>query len=472
MATQRAVAAKSFGSNIVGIVGVQPMFGSKIDSPLSGTPLVPNTAGGMLDKIIEFRPPYTLMPMQEFYLADRMKGNPSPDDMVEGMKYGGGVVHFYASALQGAFWLNQLLQGTVVSMPFLALADPVLDGVTLSAATPYTTFTDDIQPKNQLAAVTVDPVPPSGLTSVQLTLTVGSAVSGDTPITLIGRDLNNSQLRETVTILDGQTTVKTRRWYSELKTLVSPKAVTGLTITGNPELYDHVVSLARDFGEGLSFEVREGSPDLPITYSDMFVTGGSVVLENVARMFFRVFAHQVFPRESMSGVYGVATDITSFGRFVLNQIPKWGMSLEIESEDYSDMNRVYPVEIVGFNLNQTLSPPSTSNAESFFYPKIVRQGNRDVNWNAVVDHTLEANFDQFVGGPRFKSIITAVSKPFGGRYSGMVFEAPRTQMISFPRRIANNLGQFNQMISGRATGISAAGNDEGKMRVINAMMTL
>ena len=477
MATQRAVPAKNFGSDIVGIVGRQPAFGTMITEPLDASKM-PNADAGMLDKVVEFRPPYSLIPMQEFYNADRMKGSASPDDMVEGMKSGGGVIHFYADALQGGFWIKVLLNGTVTSAKFAALAESVLENQALAGGTKITVPAAE-QPKTQLGKVTADPVPPSGLNSVQLELTLGGShtLTDDLPLALVGRDLNNSVLRETVTIAKGTTSKKTRRWYSEINTVTPPDTlpITGsptLSITGDPELYDHQVAFTRSIGNGLTLEVREGNPDLPVTYGDVYVLGGSLVLENVARMLFRVFANQVFTREGMARVFGEATDLTNFGRYTFNSIPKWGMSLTIESEDFPEMDRVYPVEMVGFYMNQTLAPPDTAYAESIFYPKVVRKGNRGIGWNAVVDHTLEANFDQFVGGPRFKSIVTAVSKPFGGRYSGIVFEAGRTQMTSFPRRVTTRLGEIKQVISGRATGQTAKGNDEGKMRVINEMATL
>lgn len=473
---ERAVPAKNYGSDILGIVGRQTAFGSVITEPLDNLK-APNADAGMLDKVVEFRPPYSLTPMQEFYLADRMKGSPSPDDMVAGMLSGGGVIHFYADALQGGFWIKVLLNGTVTSTKFAALADPMLTTSAMTAGTAIS-IPDAVQPKKQLEDVKADPVPPSGLRSCQLTLTLGGGhtLTKPLPVVLVGKDLNNSVLRETVTFAIGDTTKKTRRWFAECNTatptLIEASGAPTLSITGDPVLHNHEVAFTREIGNGLTLEVREGSSDLPVTYGDLFVLGGSVVLENVARMLFRVFANQVFPRLSMAGDYGKATDVSNFDRFTLSAIPKWGMSLEIESEDYPEMNRVYPVEIVGFNLGQTTMPPTTAYAESITYPKIVRGGNREIGWNAVVDHTLEANFDQFVGGPRFKSIITAVSKPFGGRYSGIVFEAGRTQMTSFPRRVTNNLGIVKQMVSGRATGRTAAGNDEGKMRVINELAML
>ena len=93
-------------------------------------------------------------------------------------------------------------------------------------------------------------------------------------------------------------------------------------------------------------------------------------------------------------------------------------------------------------------------------------------WNAVVDHTLGSDFDQFVGGPYFKSTISATSKPYGGQYTAMVFEAPNTQMTQFPRRIANDLGEILQAITGKALGKGASGNDEGSMRIINSLASI
>ena len=447
MATQRAVAAKSFGTNIVGIVGAQTAFGTKVSD-----------VSGMRSQIVEFRPPYTLTPHREFYPADRMKGSPSPDDMVEGMESGGGSIHFYADPLASGFWIARLLGGTVTSTPFAALSDPIAIGNV------------DSQPKAQLAAVTTAPIPPLGLRSAKLTLTYSSAPSAG-EVVIVGRDLNGSRLQENL-VADGSASVFTpRRFYGEVISVIPDS---GLTISGTPALHNHEIAFTKDVGEGLTLEVQEGNVDLPITYQDMFLIGGGLFLENVVRLQVETFAHKVFPRESIAGT-GTATPLTTpFSRLSSQAlIAKWGMSLEIESEDFRAMDRVYPVEMIGFNLNELLAPPMTAYAESPTYPKVVRKGNRSIGWNAVVDHTLEANFDQFVGGPRFKCVVTAVSKPYGGQYHGIVFEAGRTQMISSPRRIANNLGEVKQLISGRATGQgSVLGNDEGTMRIINSQATL
>ena len=124
-------AAKNYGTNILGIAAEQRDYFTPVEtsgvrpltrSPNSATVSTDLNVGldnpadfGLYPNVIEFRPPYSLTPVKEFYPVERYKGNPSPDPSIGGMQMGAGEIHFYLDPTTVAFWLKHLLQTTTLT---------------------------------------------------------------------------------------------------------------------------------------------------------------------------------------------------------------------------------------------------------------------------------------------------------------------------------------------------------------------
>ena len=485
----------NFGTNIVGAVQKQSAF---------DTNLTAFTAADA--KLIEFRPPFTLQPVREFYPANRMKGNPSPDPMVEGMQMGSGLIHFYADPRTTPFWLAELLMADPAETISQNLDDitgtrssPFGDSTTpdpLRAAGAYTSGTmlaaldEANQPFKRIethatfAAGTslTDIKYPTGLRATQLVFTFGSASTGSRKIEIEGTDLNDTPINETLNrtditaaITDGDAAdvMTTKRWYKTITkiTVTDSASATNddLTITAKLGTYYHRLKFTKEVNEGLTIEVHEGNSNLPMTYRGGFVTRGILNLEKVVRFIAMIFASRAEPRRSISGST-TGTSLSTFTRQKPQFIADWGMGFEILDSPGlpTDLIGQHRIANSQFAIDNLIAPPATKFAEDFNYPKCVRKANRDLMFSTSVDHHASLNFDQFVGQGNFKSVISGITRPFAGPYMAIRFIADNSQLVSFPTREVNELEEVIQNLTVRLNiGESIDGNDEAFLEIYN-----
>ena len=454
------VLPKNFGQDLVAIIGNQPAFGTPITDPAQ-----------MDQTLVEMRLPVGFNPIREFYPAPRLNASNDPDPFVLGMKFASGMWDFYGDARQSGKWLNRLLQGTPVTTRLDPGTSPTFTGfpVVPSYNVVFDTSkapTASKQPGKCLDAerkktTGIGPLLARGISGMQLQFKFAGSAAGGREVMITGKDQNGTRLAEKLSWTDSDvaTAKSTRRYFQEFKFTVkdtSPSGTTAvagtLVVTGFTNLYHHKLVFSRDIGNGMTVEIQEGNRDTPTTFSNVFSTRGILTLEDIARFRVGLFAHDYETRTGIAGVFGEGTDLSGFTRLTPKMIPKQGFSFEIQSDDYPDMDGVYPVEVVSFALDNSIRPPRTAYAENFTYPKCVRGAKRNIGWQAIVDHTVEADFDKLVGDAyRFQSIISAVSKPTGGQYTGFRFDMPQAQMISFPARVYQDLGEVKQAITGRGT---------------------
>ena len=485
-------AAKNYGTNLLGIVAEQQDYFSPIRLP-SASP-DPAVVKSLYPNVIELRPPYTLTPTRQFYEVERLKGNASPDPSIPGMLMGQGELNFYLDPNLSDFWLKHLLQtqtettlrfgGNGTNAGNDSEASPNDDGgeyrlhsndISFSSST----VSIDTQPKDRLLGFVqpdnrADPRDFTNLNAAKLKIKPKSA-GGKTSYRLTGRDQNGASLSEVIEFpSSGVVPVISRFAYRD------EVAFTG--ISGNKsidwvnadlsELYEHTLTFSSDVSEGLSLEIQEGNTDTPIVYNGMLVQRGVFMLEEVARMQLMVIANEVIPREAMHGG-DEATDVENFKRLDFDGIPAPGMSWEVKGDNVpADMRGAYRIAQIAMAIDNRLEPPATSFADDFFYPKPVRKRNRELQMQVAIDHSAEADFDQFVGGLTFESVFTAVSRQYGELYKGIQLTTEQTQLINNPTRVVNNLGEVLQQIVFRGhIGNNPDGNDEATLKVVNGNAT-
>ena len=481
-------AAKNYGTNLLGIVAEQSDYFSPIQL-VSDTP-DPDTVASLYPNVIELRPPYTLTPTRQFYEVERLKGNASPDPSIPGMLMGQGELNFYLDPQQADFWLKHLLQTTTVSSvkgkrhSMHAAHDLDTDLVIATSKQPVDLLSSDKKSATE-ETVTIDTnsdnadvtthrfyaFPFTGLRAAKLSIATGAAAK----LRITGVDHNDAPLTED---LDTDTTAVSTNFYYKDKVRISRVSGSGDITTVHAdlsELWLHTLKFSSDVSEGLTLEIQEGNKDTPIIYNGMLIQRGIFTLEEVARMQMSVIANEVLPRAALhsreSGAVG--TNLDNFDRTDFKAVPAPGMSWEVQGDDVPvAMRGVYRIAQIAMAIDNRLEPPATSFAEDFSYPKPVRKRNRELQMQVAIDHSKEADFDQFVGGLTFRSLFTAASKSYGDAYRAIRLITEQTQLINNPTRVVNNLGEVLQQIVFRGhIGNDPDGNDEATMEVLNTNET-
>ena len=482
-------AAKNYGTNIVGIAAEQFDYFTPVVTSVTPTPTTTEPSDlattkqpgdfGLYPNIIEFRPPYSLTPVKQFYPVERYKGNPSPDPSIPGMQMGAGEIHFYLDATSAGFWLKHLLQATEVYSFAFGLYEIIPSHDFTGGALVAATITDDKQPKGLLAAVAAPtihasehssstpyaPKPPETMTAARINFSQAGTYVID------GRDHNGAPVNETRTV-SGSGGVS-RHYYERIENISSESASANACVVSASvtDVYEHTLSFVSEVSEGLTLEVREGNIDTPITYNGLLVSRGILTLEDVSRFRALVIANEAHPRQAMHG--GVDGSVTSnLKRLDFHAIPAPGMSWEISGDNVpADYQGTFRVASIGMAIDNRIAPPRTAYAETFFYPKPVRKMNRELQLQVAIDYSKEADFDRFVGGFTFESTLSAVSKPFGGAYRGIKVKGNQCQIVNNPTRIAGDLGEVLQQIVTRMhIGDNEDGNDEAEITIINTEM--
>ena len=490
--------AENYGSNAVAIVGKKTAYETAIIAHASMRP-----------EIVELRPPLTLQPIRNFYRADRFKGSPSPDPLVPGMQMGGGLMHFFGDAHVLAFWLGETLMygsTSLIGYKLPALTDPIMAAGAYTSGTAISSIPAAAnQPGKQLSDDSpvmatkqdADPISvtlPSGLRAAQLIFLFGGTATGGRKIEITGKDHNDTVLRDVIeeaniaaaagSLKSGVArTMKSNYWFKDVTSIkITDSGTTPVSgtvaITGNPETYFHRLKFTKEVNEGLIIEVHEGNRNTPTTYDRSHITRGilSLLPDNVISAAFEIFSSLVRPRESIAGA-SVGTDLTDshFKRPDPNFIPDWGTSWEIlESSGVpSDMVGQHRIGGSNFIINNMLRPPKTRFAETTTYPKVVRGANRDLMLALEVDHYAEADFDQFVGGSDFKSVLSFVSRNYGQRYQAIRCIGDNTQIVNFPSRPILDFGEVIANLALRMNiGNTSGGNDELTIEIFNDSATL
>ena len=489
-------AAKNYGTNIVGIAAEQrdyftPVVTSEVTPDLTATAPADDVLNpgdsGLYKNVIEFRPPYSLTPVKQFYPVERYKGNPSPDPSIPGMQMGAGEIHFYLDATSAGFWLKHLLQATEVITHAFGLYQIILSHDFTGGGLDAGTITDQKQPKELLAAVaaptvapsegTYAPKPPEGMTAARINFSQAGTYVID------GRDHNGAPVNETRTV--GASGGVSRHYYELIENISSASASANACVVSASvtDVYEHVLSFVSGVSEGLTLEVREGNIDTPITYNGLLVSRGILTLEDVSRFRALVIANEAHPRQAMHGgtegtnllgTPDATPALDPFKRLDFHAIPAPGMSWEIGGDNVpADYQGTFRVASIGMAIDNRIAPPRTAYAETFFYPKPVRKMNRELQLQVAIDYSKEADFDRFVGGFTFESTLSAVSKPFGGAYRGIKVKGNQCQIVNNPTRIAGDLGEVLQQIVTRIhIGDNPEGNDEAEITIINTEPTV
>lgn len=326
---------ENFGTNALAFVGKQKTFENQI-SQVVPTGTDPSDAAyipGLRKEIVEIRPPLMLQPFQNFYPADRLKGNPSPDRRVVGMKGGGGMAHFFADPGTLAFWLGELLMYDEMTssignaLPALS-ADLFANAAYKVDGTPLAAVGDAAQPFKQIetegtsAGFMADQgiysasnkriLYPSGLRAARLIFTFTGAAGGRI-ITLRGIDHNDTPLTDRILVKSvassGTPVVKSSRWFKRVDEMIIRRSVSTGTgalgtvkVTADPETYYHELRFTKEVNEGLTMEVHEGNEKTPVTYAGGHIRRGVLAIEPVVRMLFDFIFNRAFPRQSIAGV--------------------------------------------------------------------------------------------------------------------------------------------------------------------------
>ena len=264
-------AAKNYGTNILGIAaeqrdyftpvvtsGVRPLTRSPNSTAPDGmTASLAADPGadkddpkdfGLYPNVIEFRPPYSLTPVKQFYPVERYKGNPSPDPSIPGMQMGAGEIHFYLDATSAPFWIKHLLQAAGVTTLVFGVHSPTTDiTLNLSAGSDSAFGTPSpigsmnepkevLQGSNNFAAV-----PPEGMTGCKLHLTFATTTAD---IEVSGRDHNGAPVSEVLSDTATRTEQTTRFYYAD-EVKIATKATTDLAIGSIDydlsDVYEHTV---------------------------------------------------------------------------------------------------------------------------------------------------------------------------------------------------------------------------------------
>ena len=520
-------AAKNYGTNILGIAAEQDDYFTPVElsgetpdiskSKLKGGTDATDPDYGLYPNVIEFRPPYSLTPVKEFYPVERYKGNPSPDPSIPGMQMGAGEIHFYLDATSAGFWLKHLLQTTDVAStgfgtytPSTAIALTLAAGMTagefgagsallatdqpkavIQHSTNYATVVADTDlfgdvANSNLHERYIDTSElPEGMTACQLKLTFATTSTAD--IQVSGRDHNGAPVSEVLSSTATRLTQTTKRYFADDVT-VSKKGTGTLAVSAVDyvlsEVFEHKLGFVSDVSEGLTLEVREGNIDTPITYNGLLVSRGILTLEQVSRFRALVIANEAHPRTSMwggttgtklkgreadSSATPAITELDPFDRLDFHAISAPGMSWKLSGPNLpSGYEGTFRVASMGFAIDNRIAPPRTAYAETFFYPKPVRKMNRELQLQVAIDYSKEADFDRFVGGLTFESTFSATSKIYADAYRGILVKGNQCQIVNNPTRIAGDLAEVLQQIVTRMhIGDDADGNDEAEITIIN-----
>ena len=243
------------------------------------------------------------------------------------------------------------------------------------------------------------------------------------------------------------------------------------------KVWEHLLVPVSSVSEGLSLEVQEGNRDTPIVYNGTLISRGILRLEPVARFQAMVIANEALSRQSLqvdsSGDrLEKGIDLEPFDRLPFHAIPDCMMAWNIPKEDNPNVpapfKGLYRVASMGLAIDNRIAPPVTKNAKLFRYPKPVRKANRELQSQVVIDHSKEADFDRFVGGLAFRSEFCAITKIYGQVLRGIYVKFKQSQMISYPTRQVNGVGEMTQAIVTRThIGTSGSGNDEVEIVIIN-----
>ena len=516
-------AAKNYGTNILGIAAEQDDYFTPVElsgetpdiskSKFKGGTDATDADYGLYPNVIEFRPPYSLTPVKEFYPVERYKGNPSPDPSIPGMQMGAGEIHFYLDATSAGFWLKHLLQTTSVAStgfgtytPSTAIALTLAAGATagefgagsalLSTDQPkaviqdsanYATVVGDTDLFGDAANTAyIDTSEfPEGMTACQIKLTFADSTAD---IQVSGKDHNGAPVSEVLKDSAGGRTDQTTKRYFADDVTVSKKGTGTLAVSAVEyvlsEVFEHKLGFVSDVSEGLRLEVREGNIDTPITYNGLLVSRGILTLEQVSRFRALVIANEAHPRTSMwGGTTGtklkgreMATGVTAldpFDRLDFHAISAPGMSWKLSGPNLPPgYEGTFRVASMGFAIDNRIAPPRTAYAETFFYPKPVRKMNRELQLQVAIDYSKEADFDRFVGGLTFESTFSATSKIYADAYRGILVKGNQCQIVNNPTRIAGDLGEVLQQIVTRMhIGDDPDGNDEAEITIINTEAT-
>jgi len=497
-------AAKNYGTNVLGIVAEQSDYDEgRLIFPKKPTSTNINSLSaasgvngrGLKKNLIEFRPPFTLTPVKQFYEVERLKGNPTPDPSIPGMQMGAGELNFYLDPTLAPFWLKHLLQATSVTSTSFGAVTVGTSGIsTLAAGADSTKFgaashvDENKQPKDILQLGTsvdasdtakLDLTPTEGMVAARIKLTFAST---DVDILVKGIDQNDAPIEETLTAASARTSQTTTQYFKD-KVSVQKKGTSTLTVSkveyDLSDVYQHTLAFEDGVSEGLTLEVQEGNKDTPIRYEGLLVSRGIFMLDEIGRMQLQVIANKAFPRESMSTAAAQnrddiedGTDVTNFTRLGFHAVPNLGMLWEVEQNESltvpADMIGSFRLAQIGLAIDNRLAPPRTSYADDFFYPKPVRKRNRELQSQLVIDHSKEADFDSFVGGLTFKSTLSAISRPYGGPYRAIRITYNQSQIVANPARQVDTVDEVLQSIVLRThIGSAGAGNDDATIVVIN-----
>ena len=505
-------AAKNYGTNLLAVVAEQTDYFSPITIP-NATP-DPASVDGLHKNVIELRPPYTLTPTRQFYEVERLKGNPTPDPSIPGMVMGAGELNFYLTASGLGFWFKHLLQATSIENAKLSVSTDTTNDVLLSTGG---TFTNHVlagltkQPEVAVRSLkqkvgTADATDlsdvPNGMRAAKIQITPNATAEGY-KYRIVGTDNSGAPLEETSPSLLATAAGSTWTSTQHFRTVTSITRIPGSTLRtftvgvkatldaatltaaqiaagwkNSKDTYRHTFKFDSDVSEGLSIEVQEGNKDTPIRYNGGLVTRGIIRLEEVARAQFMIIANEVEPRKALHGG-DVGTTLTNFERPDFDAVSAPGMAWDIPDIDEqsasvpADMRGIFRVAQMGFAADNRIAPPETAYAQDYFYPKPVRKMNRELQTQVVIDHSKEADFDQFTGGATFISDLIAGNFSYGGPYNEVRVRNKQTQLINNPTRVVQGLAEVMQQIVMRThIGDAPDGNDDCEIFVINQEATV
>ncbi|MXV74725.1 hypothetical protein F4Z99_10640 [Candidatus Poribacteria bacterium] len=487
---ERNPAAKNYGTNLIAVVAEQTDYFSPV-CLTSKTP-DPTNVEGLHSHVIELREPFTLTPTRQFYEVERLKGNPTPDPSIPGMIMGSGELNFYLAPSALGFWFKHLLQATSVTSTRFIIPTTSDGDVIYAAGSTFTSHKlaavpDGKQPEDLVQSIT-SPKPPTAMRAAQIEITPSATAAGY-KFKITGRDNANARIQETV-VADAGNAVKTKNYF---RTIDPPQRIPGST-TRNfsvtvkavlPSTYQHLFEFDSDVSEGLSIEVQEGNKDTPIRYNGSLVTRGLIRLEEVARAQFMVISNEVLPRQALHNSPDelvaladiVGTSVDNFERPDFDAVSAPGMAWEIRDDGSEtvpeDMRGIYRVAQMGFAADNRIAPPATSFAQDFFYPKPVRKMNREMQTQVLIDHSQEADFDQFTGGATFESDMIAGYFGYGEAYAEVRVRNKQSQLINNPTRVVQGVSEMMQQIVMRShIGDAADGNDDTDIVIINQQATI
>jgi len=472
-------AAKNYGTNLLAIVAEQDDYFSPV--VLSSDTPDPEVVIGLHKDLVELRPPYTLTPTRQFYEVQRLKGNPTPDPSIPGMVMGAGELNFYLTPSALGFWFKHLLQATEITSVQMEIsitgnADRILAAATFESNNDRD-LTGIVQPETIVQ--TVDDVPVA-MRAAQIEITLSANANGRS-IRIIGTDNAGAPLEETVPAPEAgpYTTKQYFRTITKVSRIGSTTSAHTILLKAKlSSTYRHTFKFDSDISEGLSIEVQEGNKDTPIRYNGALVTRGIIRLEEVARAQFMVIANEVEPRKALHGGAD-GTNHDNFERPNFDAVSAPTMAWNIPDIDDqataipSDMRGIYRVAQLAFAADNRIAPPQAAYAQDFFYPKPVRKMNREMQTQVVIDHSKEANFDQFTGGATFISELIASSYPYGEAYSEIRVRNNQTQLVNNPTRVVQGLDEVLQQIVMRShIGDAAEGSDDTEIFIINQQATI